>query len=588
MKSRHFLVCLGALVVAVGLLGARLAGASAAQDASTSDKVIELPKYTVSDTPILPPQESWKYAKIPGFEVLSNANTSRTKAFMEDFQLLRQVVNVVWPAVERLGPSGPMMVILCGRGNSFNQFLPKGERLESDRYNSIFNEDAESTVIVVDFAAADLYVTGSGPVSVNSETGEFNNGGREESDPFRAFRVQYFRNLARRSVRNAPAWFEEGLAQLCASVDYTKTWIEFGKVGDGFGGSKVGDFNQIMAQRGIMGLAKLFAGDRSNLDHDERYVWSAQCYAFVHMCLYGLNGKYLKPFAEFLDRSTKEPVSEALFKQCFKRSYNDMEIEIRGYIEFTVHKYQQWEAKKGKAFATPEKVVLRDATDSEIGRIKGEALRLAGNKDEARTALIAPYIRGERDAALLASLGLYELEQNDPVRARKFLEAAIKAGSVRSRANLELAKMRYYEVNAAAKEGRLSAQQVAQVLQPLYALRNQNNRLPEVYELAAQTLLAADGLAKEEVFKFIMEGAMRFPARIKLIYLAAALSIRTQHWQEARALVDHGLKYSTEAASREEFVNLGKQIPGDVKSQASEPEKKVKNGGTAAEPKPKR
>lgn len=588
MHIRHFLTRLSVLTAVTLLSGVGRAFAADAQDGVANEKVIELPKYTVSDTPILPPQENWKYASIPGFEVLSNASASRTKAFMEDFQLLRQVVNVVWPAVERMGPTGPMQVIICGRGNSFNQFLPKGERIESDRYNSVFLEDAEATAIVIDFAAADLYVTGAGPVSVNPETGEFNNGGREESDPFRAFRVQYFRHLTRRSVRNAPEWFEEGLAQLCASVDYTKTWIEFGKVGDGFGGNKVGDFNQIMARRGIMSFGKMFAG-RSDLDHDERYVWTAQCYAFVHMCLYGLNGKYIKPFAEFLDRSTKEPVSEALFRQCFKRGYNDLEIELRGYIEFTVHKYQQWEAKKGKAFATPQKIELRDASDSEIGRIKGEALRLGGNKDEARTALIAPYIRGERDAALLAALGLYELEQKDEVRARKFLEAAAKAGSVRPKANLELARMRYFEVNAASKDGRLNGQQVAQVLQPLYALRNQSNRLPEVYELAAQTLLAAEGRAKDEVFRFVIEGAIRFPSRVRLIYLAAALSVRTEHWQEARALVDHGLKYSSEPASREEFTNLGKLIPSHVKNPAEETNKKAQAvGGAKTEPKPKR
>ena len=37
------------------------------------------------------------------------------------------------------------------------------------------------------------------------------------------------------------------------------------------------------------------------------------------------------------------------------------------------------------------------APDADVGRIKGEVLRLGGYGDAARNALIAPYVRGERD-----------------------------------------------------------------------------------------------------------------------------------------------------------------------------------------------
>lgn len=50
-------------------------------------------------------------------------------------------------------------------------------------------------------------------------------------------------------------------------------------------------------------------------------VWAKQSYAFVHMCLYGRGKRYQKPFATFLTRLGKEPVSEELFKECFKMDY---------------------------------------------------------------------------------------------------------------------------------------------------------------------------------------------------------------------------------------------------------------------------
>lgn len=84
-------------------------------------------------------------------------------------------------------------------------------------------------------------------------------------------------------------------------------------------------------------------------------------------------------------------------------------------------------------------MLVRDDTQAEIGRIKGEVLRLGGRMLQAREAFIVPYLRGEREPALLASLGLLENLEKRDVRALKFLEAATKAGVERPRAYCALA-----------------------------------------------------------------------------------------------------------------------------------------------------
>src|SRR5262249_28448220 len=150
--------------------------------------------------------------------------------------------------------------------------------------------------------------------------------------------------------------------------------------------------------------------------------------------LYGDGGKHQEAFITFIRRLDKEPVSEALFKECFKKSYSDMELTIRGYVEYTTHKVAGVAAQKGQKLPEPPPFELRDATEAEVGRIKGDALRLAGHEDAAHLAMIAPYIRGERDPQLLAALGLQEKAAGDPARARKFLEAASQGNAVRPRA----------------------------------------------------------------------------------------------------------------------------------------------------------
>ena len=56
----------------------------------------------------------------------------------------------------------------------------------------------------------------------------------------------------------------------------------------------------------------------------------------------------------------------------------------------------------------------------------------------ARAALIAPYVRGEREPPLLGALGLYEHAAGQDERARRFLEAAVAGKVVRSEVYLEL------------------------------------------------------------------------------------------------------------------------------------------------------
>src|SRR5688572_23558088 len=236
-------------------------------------------------------------------------------------------------------------------------------------------------------------------------------------------------------------------------------------IGDGFGGEKTGDFNRLLHRRGLLPMAELLA------DPPRRRgtFWNAQAYAFVHMCLYGRNQKYQRPFLRFVTRLDREPLSEALFKECFNMDYKKMALELRGYIGFTDHKYMQFAAKKGQSLPDPPPFELRDAPDAVVGRIKGEVLRMGGHGNEAHNALIAPYIRGERDPRLLAALGLDEKRAGNDDRARKFLEAASNARVDRARAYLELARLRLRDAQAQprAADGRLDETQVASVLGPL-------------------------------------------------------------------------------------------------------------------------
>src|SRR5512133_1867684 len=103
---------------AVALLGLGFLGMTAllrAQESpAANDPVIELPKFVVTDSRELPQPESWRYATIPGFEILTNASERATQRLLRDFDMFRQALGHVWPVPQRNFQTTSL--IICGRG----------------------------------------------------------------------------------------------------------------------------------------------------------------------------------------------------------------------------------------------------------------------------------------------------------------------------------------------------------------------------------------------------------------------------------------------------------------------------------------
>jgi hypothetical protein len=532
----------------VASLGA--AAAIRAQDATALEPpvgpIIELPKFEVTDSRLLPPPEKWRYAAIPGFEVLSNVSERETKRFVQDFLLLQEAVNVIMPGLRGGGVSVPTSLIIAGRGDGFNRFVPTDRGDDRYRTNSLFFDDPERGAIVVDFAQSELLLE-------DNTT--------QESDPYRAFYREYFRFLIRRMAgQKPPAWFEEGLVQLFSSIDFTKKWINFAQIGDGFGGERTGDFNTLLVRRALMPFPELFSETRGQT---RSTFWSAQAYAFVHMCLYGRGQIYQKPFVQFLSRIGSEPPTEEIFKECFKKDYKKMLLELRGYIGFTDYKSIRFTAKKGQALPEPPPYTLRAADEAEVGRILGETLRLGGHGEKAHLALIAPYIRGERDPALLAALGLDERRAKHDDRALKFLEAAAKAGVVRPRADLELARLRLAGLPAGSAEGetRLTESQAARVLEPLLVACRQPPPMAEVYELVAAIWMRSEKPPTREDLKVINQGVNHFSRRPSLLWRVALLNLRHGDPEIAREIVTYVLRVMPPSEARIAFEQLATELP---------------------------
>ena len=537
-------------VVFLFVLASALPAAEPAATPARGEIIIELPKFEVVDSRLLPPQEKWLYAEIPGFEILSRISERETKRFVRDFLLLQTVITEIMPGLLRGQTPVPTLLILCGgRGKGFDEFLPLEQSDERYGTNSLFFKSPERSAIVIDFALAELQLEGDT---------------RLEADPYRAFYAAYFRFLIRKQVGDkAPPWFEEGLVQLFAATEFDKKTITFAQIGDGFGAEKIGDFNRMLTQRAIMPFAEMLAPQGPPA---RTPFWAAQCYAFVHYCLYGLGQKNQRPFVTYVHRLAEQEPTEELFKECFKKTYRQFATELRGYIDFTAHKKIEFRAKKGQELPEPPAVTLQPAPDADVGRIKGEVLRLGGHGIEAHNTLIAPYVRGERDPRLLAALGLDEKLAGHDDRARKFLEAAATAKVERARAYLELARLRLAEARSSLKspEARLDAEQTSAVLTPLFTARQQKPPLAGVYALIAETWSLSAMVPQAEHLAVVIEGVRLFPGNTALLMQATLLAAKRGFPAEAKALADRGAKIAKEPGEQDQFRLIASAFERDT------------------------
>ena len=521
--------------------------------------IVKLPTFTVVDTRILPPPESWRYAQVPGFEILSDAPDGTTEKLAHDFLLFHRAVEMVWPTV-RMNAEVAASLILCHGADNFAEFVPSNVIPYAGSTLSLSVQDRENAAIVINLQ--DPSAMDSGGMSDFSK---------------RLLHDEYVHFVVGRIGPRTPPWLEAALVKLFGSMVYDEGKIGLPAVTDpdlaarkAFGLAKSGSqgsaegapalandpaFQAAIAAGTFIPFERLFAADSADSADSPR---ARECYEFVHLCLFGGQIEYRQAFLNFAYRAAREPVTEALFRQCFKKSYGEMLAILWRYTDFASPHAFKLQDKDGHPLARIPALELREAADAESARVRGEAQRMAGRTDEARRSLIAPYVRGSRDPQLLAALGLAEHAAGRDDCADKFLEAAIAARTNRARAYVEFARLRYREAMAkpAGAAGTLGIDQIVGILRPLFAARPLRPPLPDLYELIADTWSRSSVAPTSGNLGAVDEGVLLFPYDMDLVYADARLQAHLGRAASAAGLCDIGLEFAPDPGTRERFRGL--------------------------------
>ena len=542
--------------------GVGLVWVTAQPTSSVDDDVVLLPTVTVDEKRDAPPPEEWLYAEVPSLEILSSGSAFDTQRFLRDFLLLRSVIDAVMPGLQGGAASEPGVVILCDREGDFRRFLPADQAAEVYRVNQLFfNEGSRSAMVInIGMPAIEIDGSGLGPApGVPFPTLAPSDGGDEGEDPelavdqaltlevdaFRTFRQGYFRHLFRNKTGAVRVpWLEEGLVQVLGSIDFNKRSITIGRIGDGFGGPRTGDFGELLRNRGLMPMDAFFAED----DATPSAIWSAQAYAFTHMCLYGRGKRYQEAFGRLAQAAMRAPVSNAEIETFFGMNLYALGRELRGYIEFTDHRYERFAAAKGESLPEPVPVGLRAAADAESGRVVGTVLALAGKDEEARRVMLAPITRQAEDARLLATFGAFEQEGGNTANAQRFLMAAVAAKVDRADAYLRVAAAQM-AVLTTHSETAFSLNRLAPTIAVLESACRYAPPTARVYAALASVWLRCEDSPPRGALGLVNDGVMRFPHDATLLLRAAELNVRFGTAEDARELIAFGRRTLKSSAS---------------------------------------
>jgi hypothetical protein len=606
-----------ALAAAVPAPGANDdAGAAAA----ARDRAVTMERFVVSASRI--ERNPWRYAAVPGFELLSRASDDETAWELDALRRGLWIQDTVMPKDWLPAPALPYTVII---DDTDLDRVPAGQ--------------VHSQPVV--FRSPDDALTW-GPLSDRIDV-SMDPMGAYDGDTFAVNtnlhdvdtqRIAYGSISLERLSRCAPPlppWLMEGLLGQSSGLFresfalfpddqpgisvLPSEWIRRAD-GPGTLWESLGETRRLLDRLEkkkkmkipVPPLGALFAERPPSGDRHE--LWASEAGLVARWALMGPGQRdpaSARAFHAFVERARHGLVTEQVFIDCFGFGYAAMEEKLGAYLKTVLALPTSVSLEMPRNFKAPN---LRTATADQIGRILGDWMRMqaealrgadpglsqefmdsAGRMLErayrndnglppdvdpsdpggesggaspnaalGTPVVMKPFVVSAsrlHDPALLAVYGLYEHDIGNGGKAREFLEAAAKAGAVRPKAYLVLAKLRFSEALGvpAGSEEKISVHQVEWIFEPLNTARG-SSESADLDRLVVETWIQCEAKPSPADVEGIVEGAGRFPRDMGLTYRSAYLCARSGYPAQAAAMIERGLGFATDGDSRRYLEEL--------------------------------
>jgi hypothetical protein len=543
--------------------------------ARTPPRIVQLPPYVVEDSSPV----TWRYARVPGVEILSRVSDATTRQLLVQDQRLRWLLELILPARLQARFDTPDAYVVYHRDSVppvSRDIIDELRRkdLEQGRGGAatwsvqvlpnyrFHDRDAQAIFFILDdlsFTRGNLTLTPG-----------------------------YMRYLLQTRIPTLPAWFVEGFLELYPGVmletapQLTAVDLPLEVQTRGASGLVtlrplrwVNDAETLALRKhprrraDLPPVTTLFAGKPVG-DPEAVRLWRNHAALFIRWALDEGVGAKRPALWDFVDQCSHEPVTEGLFARCFGLSYAEADEQLGDYLPAAV---------RNPLHVLPRdmppalEVQLSNATELESSRVQGalQHMEIAYVRElypelaskyieQARNTLGRAYRSGQRDPRLLALLGLTECDAGNDAAALPFLEAAVAASVVRPRAYYELARIKYAAIRPAEPDEKFPASVAADVRQLLHTACLQAPALPEVYELLAEIWLRSDLPPGPEEFAMLDTGLRHFPRHFRLLYTAALLHALHGDAEVARSFAQRSRESAATPAEQAQIDRLASAL----------------------------
>ncbi|MFI5357338.1 MAG: tetratricopeptide repeat protein [Opitutales bacterium] len=555
----------------------RVLGAEEAAVAETRATLM-LPPFVVDEDLGL----KWRYARIPGLEILSSCSDTTTQQLVEQNDRLSQLLGLFLPPSLQPSFGVPVTYVLYPQ----RKMGSLAKKL-SDALMTRAADSADDIRFMPNFRC-----TGPDALVVCFIVNDLNYD-RHRVDLTPGF-LQYLLTVR---TPELPPWFVAGLLtlyqQVSLSTDFTvgkgmQTTQERG----GFGSPAVEDntlafhplvwlsppdANQIAALKLPRTKAARAAALAKWLQAHQQWVPLTDLFAprpptgaestaverlrraeaslFIRWTFDDPGSGRLQALWKFVSATCSTPATEAVFQSCFGLDYAQAETQLLAYLPEAVS--GSFNLPTDGLRGAPQ-AEFRDATVGEVSRLKGRLEQLEipyvteslpqvveAYRVQARATMRKAYDVGDRNPELLAEIGLGECGAGDDVAARPFLEAAVASHTARPSAYYELARILLARSTPVALSA--PAAQGREITRLLEAGRQLAPPLPGFYLLMVRIWIAEKHTPTPAQLAAIDEGTRLFPHEVNLLYAAAIINALNQREDRARALVSQALQVAGDA-----------------------------------------
>jgi tetratricopeptide (TPR) repeat protein len=357
-------------------------------------------------------KETWTSVRSKNFLLVGNASEKdirkvgvRLEQFREVFSRLFTTLNVNSPI--------PTTVVVFKNDESYRPFKPNAN-------------------------TAGYFQPGP---DVNYITLKLDNDLHSQQDAFTIIFHEYTHLLVKNTSGNVPTWFNEGLAEYYSTFsisDDQKVVM----------GRPIANHVYLLRENKMLPLRTLFQVDQKSPYYNERdkqSIFYAESWALIHYLILGKDGQRMSQLGKFVELISANVPMEKAFQQAFAMSFENMEQELRAYIQRD--RYPILTGNFTSKVVYDSAMQSGPVTEAESQAYLGDLL-LHSNRVDCEPYLQKALALDPDLAMAHASLGLLRVRQGKSDEARKNLERAIATNS-------QNYLIHYYYAYALSREGNL-------------------------------------------------------------------------------------------------------------------------------------